>query len=411
MEPIVHVENLSKRYRIGVREEQAANWRQGLFNVVKSPFKYLETSLRPATEQETLWAIRDISFDVKQGEILGIIGQNGAGKSTLLKILSRLTDPTDGRAVLRGRVGSLLEVGTGFHPELTGRENIYMSGTILGMKKREIDRKLDEIVEFANLDKFLDTPVKRYSSGMNVRLGFAVAAHLEPEILIVDEVLAVGDQTFQRKSLGKMENVSRHGRTILFVSHNMATIGSLCSRIIWLKDGKVVADGEPLAIIRQYVDEYAERMTGDKTVMDDFAHGFYLVRPEREYNFLCGEPIRFSYDVICPEPFKNPGSGIVFDDMTQRPIVGTSSIRQRMFATGVAKRWHIECDLGILPLNAGRYQISVWFGDEKSEKIRFSRQLFINIIPTDVFGFGKENPARWGYFYWKSDWAFSESDG
>src|SRR6201981_3867500 len=194
-------------------------------------------------ETEEFWALKDVNFDVRQGEVLGIIGRNGAGKSTLLKILSRITEPTEGRVVLRGRVGSLLEVGTGFHPELTGRENIYLNGAILGMRKSEIDRKFDEIVAFAEVEKFIDTPVKRYSSGMYVRLAFAVAAHMETEILLVDEVLAVGDAEFQKKCLGKMGEVARCGRTILFVSHNMGSVASLCESALLLQDGRVVAAG------------------------------------------------------------------------------------------------------------------------------------------------------------------------
>jgi lipopolysaccharide transport system ATP-binding protein len=202
-----------------------------------------------------IWAIRDVSFDVEHGEVIGVIGRNGAGKSTLLKVLARITEPSTGRALLRGRVGSLLEVGTGFHPELTGRENIYLSGAILGMRRGEVDRKFDEIVSFAEVEKFLETPVKRYSSGMYVRLAFAVAAHLEPEILLVDEVLAVGDAAFQKKCLGKMGDVATEGRTILFVSHNMVAVKNLCQRAILLGGGRVIENGETDRVIARYLDE------------------------------------------------------------------------------------------------------------------------------------------------------------
>jgi lipopolysaccharide transport system ATP-binding protein len=208
-------------------------------------------------EPDTIWALKDVTFEVREGEVVGVIGRNGAGKSTLLKILSRITEPTRGRAELRGRVSSLLEVGTGFHPELTGRENVYLNGTILGMTKREIDRKFDEIVDFSGVEKFLDTPVKRYSSGMTVRLAFAVAAHLEPEILIIDEVLAVGDAEFQRKCLGKMQDVARGGRTVLFVSHNMAAVKQLCPRAILLYGGRVAASGRCADIVGTYLSKYA----------------------------------------------------------------------------------------------------------------------------------------------------------
>jgi lipopolysaccharide transport system ATP-binding protein len=202
---------------------------------------------------ETIWALRDVSFEVAAGEVVGIIGPNGAGKSTLLKVLSRITEPTTGYAEVRGRVGSLLEVGTGFHSELTGRENIFLNGAILGMRHAEIRRKFDEIVAFAEVERFIDTPVKYYSSGMHLRLAFAVAAHLEPEILFVDEVLAVGDAAFQKKCLGKMGDVARHGRTVLFVSHNLVAIEALCGRALWLKDGRVVQDGEPRTVVSSYL--------------------------------------------------------------------------------------------------------------------------------------------------------------
>jgi lipopolysaccharide transport system ATP-binding protein len=215
------------------------------------------------------WALRDVSFRVEPGEVLGIIGHNGAGKSTALKILSRITKPTAGEVRLRGRVGSLLEVGTGFHPELTGRENVYLNGSILGMSRREVQRKFDEIVQFAEVERFLDTPVKRYSSGMYVRLAFAVAAHLEPEILIVDEVLAVGDMTFQKKCLGKMNDVSRHGRTILFVSHNMLAVKSLCTRAILLEQGRVRLDGDVDEVVDLYLDG-GSRVVRNGEITDDF---------------------------------------------------------------------------------------------------------------------------------------------
>jgi lipopolysaccharide transport system ATP-binding protein len=237
---------LSKRYRLGERGPAYRTLRESLAGS-------LSRSQRPAGREEAFWALRDVSFDVAPGEAVGVIGRNGAGKSTLLKILSRITPPTEGEAVIRGRIGSLLEVGTGFHPELTGRENIFLSGAILGMRAAEIRRRFDEIVAFAGLDRFTDTPVKRYSSGMYVRLAFAVAAHLEPEILLVDEVLAVGDLEFQKKCLGKMDDVSRSGRTVLFVSHSMGTIERLCTRSILLRDGRVAAFGSTADVVREYV--------------------------------------------------------------------------------------------------------------------------------------------------------------
>src|SRR3954462_14946486 len=249
---VVTVENLSKRYVIDHRNPE-----DGLRHVVERAVRDPLTLFRRAAEtrsvRDEFWALRGINLSIRQGEVVGIIGRNGAGKSTLLKILLRITEPTEGRIRLRGRIASLLEVGTGFHPDLTGRENIYLNGAILGMRRAEIARKFDEIVAFAEVGQFLDTPVKRYSSGMYVRLAFAVAAHLEPEILIVDEVLAVGDVAFQKKCLGKMGDVAQQGLTVLLVSHNMAIVSSLCARSVWLQSGRLVADGKSKDAINFYL--------------------------------------------------------------------------------------------------------------------------------------------------------------
>lgn len=274
MNPIIKVENLSKRYRIGLKEKQHDTLFGQIGAALKAPvqnFKKLRSLRKFDQDDESVfWALKDINFEVHEGEVLGIIGHNGAGKSTLLKILSRVTEPTTGRITLHGRVGALLEVGTGFHPELTGRENIYMNGTILGMTKKEIDRKLDEIVDFSGVEKYIDTPVKFYSSGMKVRLGFSVAAHLEPELLLIDEVLAVGDAQFQKKCLGKMDDISQtKGRTLLFVSHNMAAIQSICHRVLVLKNGKIVWNGDIVGGIDAYSSHLRvkeEITTGDNTV-------------------------------------------------------------------------------------------------------------------------------------------------
>lgn len=252
----IEVKGLGKKYRIGKADKKSDTLVGGIVNGIKQPLENLR-KIRSLTklddEDNVVWALRDVSFEVKQGEVLGIIGHNGAGKSTLLKILSRITEPSSGEVLIKGRVAALLEVGTGFHPELTGRENIYMNGTILGMRKREIDKKLDEIVDFSGVEKFLDTPVKFYSSGMRVRLGFSVAAHLEPEILIVDEVLSVGDAEFQKKCLGKMENVASIGRTVLFVSHNLNAIKSFCPTSMLLGGGKKVMLDSSDAVVNHYL--------------------------------------------------------------------------------------------------------------------------------------------------------------
>ena len=264
----IKVNELSKIYRLGIKEQANENLGGALLDVIKSPLKnykkyrslyrFDDIVENDNTQSETssldiIWALNGVSFEVKRGEIVGIIGTNGAGKSTLLKVLARITPPTKGSIEIHGRIGSLLEVGTGFHPELTGRENVYLNGTILGMRKREIDTKFDEIVAFSGVEKFLDTPVKRYSSGMRVRLAFAVAAHLEPEILIIDEVLAVGDVEFQKKCLNKMEDVQKEGRTVLFVSHNMAVVTRLCPRVILLDGGRVLHDGDSEEVVGAYL--------------------------------------------------------------------------------------------------------------------------------------------------------------
>jgi lipopolysaccharide transport system ATP-binding protein len=250
MSAIIRVDSLSKQYQVGGQARSYKTLRETLAEAARAPFRWKRSG--PGAD-ETFWALKDVSFEVTPGEILGIVGRNGAGKSTLLKILSRITEPTRGRVALYGRAASLLEVGTGFHQELTGRENIFLNGAILGMRKAEIERKFDEIIAFAEIEKFIDTPVKRYSSGMYVRLAFAVAAHLEPEILIIDEVLAVGDVAFQKKCLGKISSVAQQGRTVLFVSHNMVAVKAMCSRAILLHQGELVEDGQPVKVVNSYL--------------------------------------------------------------------------------------------------------------------------------------------------------------
>ena len=253
----IHAEGLGKLFRLGTRFEPRLTLREHISRLALSPYYRLQAVLRGESAQiagDDFWALRDCSLSVSYGEVVGVIGHNGAGKSTLLKILSRITEPTQGRAEIRGRVGSLLEVGTGFHSELTGRENIFLSGVILGMTRSEIAGKLDEIVAFSEVERFLDTQVKQYSSGMSLRLAFAVAAHLQPEILLVDEVLAVGDAAFQRKCLGKMNDVAHEGRAILFVSHNLEAVQRLCDRCIWLDGGRLRMDGDPDAVVRAYLE-------------------------------------------------------------------------------------------------------------------------------------------------------------
>jgi lipopolysaccharide transport system ATP-binding protein len=259
MSAVIKVEGIAKRYRIGGKQVPYATLRENVSNAVRGLFRFNRNGSRRA--EDYIWALKDVNFEVSPGQVLGIIGRNGAGKSTLLKVLSRITEPTAGRAELRGRVGSLLEVGTGFHPELTGRENIYLNGAILGMSRGEIRGKFDEIVAFAELEKFLDTPVKHYSSGMYMRLAFSVAAHLEPEVLLVDEVLAVGDAAFQKKCLGKIEGISRSGRTVLFVSHNMIAVQSLCTNCLLLTEGTCTQMGDVRTVVDAYMRQIKESDT------------------------------------------------------------------------------------------------------------------------------------------------------
>jgi lipopolysaccharide transport system ATP-binding protein len=253
--PAITIENLGKRYTIGHQRTKGDGMRHAIEGAIRAPRAWFRSRRQRKLQQVDLWALRGVSFEIKQGEIVGIVGRNGAGKSTLLKILSRITVPTEGRIRIEGRIASLLEVGTGFHQELTGRENIFLNGAILGMTRAEIIRKFDEIVAFSEIEEFLDTPVKRYSSGMYVRLAFAVAAHLDPEILIVDEVLAVGDAAFQRKCIGKMGSFAQSGKTVLFVSHNMEAVRTLCQRGVWLKDGRLHKDGRAEEIVEAYFND------------------------------------------------------------------------------------------------------------------------------------------------------------
>ena len=300
----IRVSGLGKQYRIGTRQEPYKTFRDLLTDAALKPIRALRSIGRRRGEQassssDTVWALRDISFEVKPGEVVGIIGRNGAGKSTLLKILARITEPTEGIGEIHGRIGSLLEVGTGFHGELSGRENIYLSGAILGMRKAEIDRKFNEMVQFAEVEKFIDTPVKHYSSGMYLRLAFAVAAHLEPEILLIDEVLAVGDSAFQKKCLGKMNDVAAAGRTVLFVSHNLGAMVNLCPRAILLSQGRKVADGPSHDVVAQYVQSGVEFMSERVWESPENAPGNDTVRLHRVRVLSLGAATR---DVSIEEP-------------------------------------------------------------------------------------------------------------
>lgn len=310
----IEIRNLGKKYTIGARQTKNDTFVSALTSAVSNPVRRMRDVLTgrgagAAQLYETLWALRDITFDIEQGEVIGIIGRNGAGKSTLLKILSRITDPTEGSVRLNGRVGSLLEVGTGFHGDLTGRENVYLNGSILGMSQAEITSKFDEIVAFSGVEKFIDTPVKHYSSGMNVRLAFAVAAHLEPEILIIDEVLSVGDYAFQRKSLGKMQDVTKGGRTVLFVSHQLDMVQTLCTRCVLLENGRVKMIGPTHDVIEAYMAQPEDDMSGQFEAKEELDRPFQLVRGRvlnqigkivRQFDVF--EPITFEFEYVLREP-------------------------------------------------------------------------------------------------------------
>lgn len=371
MAPIIEVKNVGKKYRIGSNEPYVT-LRDSLGAMTKSPWQWTKSrirSIREGSSKNSFWALQDINFTVEPGEVFGIIGRNGAGKSTLLKILTQITPPTTGEIRLRGRVGSLLEVGTGFHQELSGRENIYLNGAILGMTRREIDRKFDQIVEFADVGKFLDIPVKRYSSGMQVRLAFSVAAHLEPEILIIDEVLAVGDAEFQKKCLGKMEEVTKKdGRTVLFVSHNMGAVRALCTRCVLLEGGRIQSIGAPDKIIGDYIavnsdvstikpgKKHHVRGNGDATITQISLSGF---NNQPSTSFLINEKIKLLVDFVVKNNENNLSFWLVFFDNEGSPVM--SSFQKD---TGISiktevgeNKIKIELDEpGLIP---GRYTLSM----------------------------------------------------
>ena len=403
MKPIVRVESLSKQYLLGSRESAYATLRESVVEAVLTPFQRLRGQ-NGGRNRETIWALQNLNFEVAPGEALGVIGRNGAGKSTLLKILSRITQPTTGRAELFGRVASLLEVGTGFHPELTGRENIYLNGAVLGMKRAELDRKFDQIVEFSELEKFLDTPVKRYSSGMYMRLAFAVASHLEPEILIVDEVLAVGDAQFQKRCLGKMSNVARQGRTVLFVSHNMNAVQSLCQRAIWLDEGKVVKEGAATSVVNDYLVSGNARQLEE--VWDDIAiapgnetvrlHRI-RVRPESEFS---GEALTVKTPFVIEIEYwnLNPGTRlhIALHLYTQQDIIAFTTGNGAQVvghdAYTAAGLFRCTCYVPGELLNTGRHRFIVLLVQD-SERVIYQHQSAVsfeildqNAAETGVYG-------------------------
>jgi len=399
----IRVEGLGKQYRIGGRQGYKT-FRESLMAALQSPFRRLGALLgrrngQPQNSEEIFWALKDVSFEVKQGEVVGIIGRNGAGKSTLLKVLSQITDPTSGRAEIRGRVGSLLEVGTGFHPELTGRENIFLNGAILGMRKAEIARRFDEIVAFSEVEKFIDTPVKRYSSGMYLRLAFAVAAHLEPEILLVDEVLAVGDAAFQKKCLGKMGDVAKEGRTVLFVSHNIPAILSLCKRSILLADGLKVSDDNSPEVVGIYLglnknlrkgewssaknsnDNKPQRLIESIRLIDSTGAVANTLPP--------GEPFSIEIKFSSKNKLKYPRCGIGIQNENGLRIISLATFFDNNYQSPEwVSKGTILCTANNINLSPGNYFITVTVGDCFTDLDRVEHALPFEVNPDDIFGTG-----------------------
>lgn len=411
----IQVDNISKVFRIGTREQVSDSLGGVLLDMLRSPvrnyrkyrslynFKDIATDDKP--RPDIIWALRDVSFDIREGEVVGVIGRNGAGKSTLLKILTRITPPTRGGGTIRGRVSSLLEVGTGFHRELTGRENIYLNGTILGMKKREVDQRFDEIVAFSGVEKFLDTPVKRYSSGMAVRLAFAVAAHLEPEILIVDEVLAVGDTDFQKKCINKMKQVHQQGRTVLLVSHNMPAITTLCSRAILLKDGTVVADGSPHDVVAAYMNS-GLGSTASKEWSDDVSAPGGRIARLRSARVVNGSgrtvstiPIKdevgleMRYTVSEPGPVMLPSYWLYNDEGT---LVFASFAQHELLRASQRGDYAATAWIPGNLLTAGTFFVTVTLNTRAPDTTQFDEQQVISFTVLDGMGPGTAR-GDWGH--------------
>ncbi len=401
----IKANHVSKLYHLGASTEAGRTLRETIVDGMRNfnPFSRANNNGAASTG---LWALDDVGFEIQPGEVVGIIGRNGAGKSTLLKILSRITEPTRGRVEIYGRVGSLLEVGTGFHPELSGRENIFLNGSILGMTRREIERNFDEIVAFAELERFIDTPVKRYSSGMYVRLAFAVAAHLEPEILLVDEVLAVGDAAFQKKCLGKMSDVASHGRTVLFVSHNTAAMLNLCSRGILLERGKLVADGSIEPVIQQYLKSLRAATPWDlASYKDRQGKGrvrFTSVRFEDEHGAaieqgVSGRPlvVKLTYRSADQRPLPNCRASVTFFDALGQVLFNCSSelvINDPITLPAVGT---IRCVVPQLPLSQNQYLLTLFLEVNREIEDWILNAIELDVVDGDFYGTGRLYPEGW----------------
>jgi lipopolysaccharide transport system ATP-binding protein len=407
----VSVRGVSKSYTIAHNEERHVTLAETLLARARNPLK--------RAKRETFWALNDVSFDIRKGDVVGIIGRNGAGKSTLLKILSRITEPTKGEIEVRGRIGSLLEVGTGFHPELTGRENVFLNGAILGMSKAEIRKQFDAIVEFAGVEKFLDTPVKRYSSGMYVRLAFAVAAHLRTEILIVDEVLSVGDSEFQRKCLGKMKDVASLGRTVLLVSHNMAAVSNLCGSALLMKAGGLKLSGPCQQVIEHYI--AGEDIRSERTDLNAFRP--FNAKPVITQAAIINErgqainilplgsniKIEMSFDAGRTERLRHPVMGVVLNHATLGTVGGVNMLMtDSRMQGGPHGHGTIACTLVSPPLIQGNYTVDLWLSDGAAFVDRLDGFLRLTIEDADVYGTGRVPYNHLGVMYFIPSWQFSD---
>lgn len=393
MPSAVSIDTLGKRYQIGRAREPYGRLTESITNAVRARARGLRGQAEP---KEWLWALRDVSLEIPPGEVFGIIGRNGAGKTTLLKLLCGITEPSTGRAIMYGRVGSLLEVGTGFHPELTGRENIYLSGSILGMKRREIDRRFDEIVAFAEVERFLDTPVKRYSSGMYVRLGFAVAAHLETEILILDEVLAVGDVAFQRKCLAKMEGVSHEGRTVLFVSHNMAAVESLCTTGVLLDQGSIVLQGPIRDVVHTYLEKASQ--LGSSSVADrrDRQGDGRLRFVAIDSSIRTGLPSELRFRYVGQPGMKNVGISVGIFTSRGEGAIYLSSDMSGSLLPEIPANGSLVCRFDRASLLPGSYSMNVYCTVNGIVADWIQDAVTIDVDEGDFFGTGRLPPEGYG---------------
>jgi lipopolysaccharide transport system ATP-binding protein len=405
MSTAISISTLGKRYYLGELQKYRA-LRDVLSERLRSPFR------RKSKRSAEFWALNDVSLEVKHGQVVGLIGRNGAGKSTLLKILSRITEPTTGSALIHGRIGSLLEVGTGFHPELTGRENIFLNGAILGMQRKEIERNFDSIVDFAAVSKFIDTPVKHYSSGMYVRLAFAVAAHLEPEILLVDEVLAVGDAAFQKKCMGKMGDVAKAGRTVIFVSHNMAAIQNLCNVAHLLSDGKLIASGDTADVIRRYLAEVAEAGEQNLTArVDRQGDGrirfteFRAVGSDADMAVMCGSEARFEIKYQGTEPLRNVHISMGFFNMYgDGAAYASNDLAGRSFDS-LKGEGSLVCTFKRLPLLPGTYSVNLYCTVNGILADWIQNATRVNVENGDFYGSGKLPPNGYGSVAVEHEWS------